>query len=243
MKHLSLLCMASLFWLASSFVPAAAQKDKRQVTGENVHKVTFQGLQRTVTFQQTEPGRWTDGELTFGEVNRDEWSVYLTRKERGREVERVQIDLYQQTIVFKGGGNRVESYRLLSSSGSGSTAKPKPKPEPDDEADSPMRMTLLGEKDDGDTVTVQVGGNVEITLSAATGTAYRWQLSQPLRGKPLELLGESQAASNGPPGAPSATTWTFLARGPGETKLTYVLRSGDGDVAKRHTFTIKTPGN
>ena len=71
-----------------------------EIKGQNVTKVCYRGSSSEQSFEQTGPKRWMSGEVAYTEVKRNEWHVYL---QRAAEVDdRVQIDLSQMTIHFRG---------------------------------------------------------------------------------------------------------------------------------------------
>ena len=84
-----------------------------EIKGKNVTKVSYQGSTSEQSFEQTGPKRWMNGEAVYTEVKRNEWHVHL---QRAAEVdERVQIDLSQMTIHFRGQGPK-EVLPILSAS-------------------------------------------------------------------------------------------------------------------------------
>lgn len=244
------------FLLACLVLPwslASAQRSGpgEQVTGRNLNKITFQGSKRVITFEKMRSGRWTDGMATFAETGRGDWHVDLVREDEGRRPETVRIDLSRQQIIFSGGRSAAESYRILSSAGAGF------RPWGDrDRSDRdhgqgqghghghggrpPVRLT---ERQDGDTVTVPLGGRVEVALSQASGTPHRWILTQSLRDKALHSTGEPRREPGGRPGAPVTTVWTFEAAHPGETRLIFLLQGGPREVARECVFIVRTPRN
>ena len=91
------------------------------INGQSVSKITYQGSapekspeQSFVqSFEQTGPKSWTSGEVAYNEVKRNEWNVHLRR---AAEVdERVQIDLAEMKIHFRGQGPK-EVLPILSAS-------------------------------------------------------------------------------------------------------------------------------
>jgi hypothetical protein len=93
-------------------MPAIAQ----QVNGFNVKEVRYgQGG----IFQQQADGSWIEknrqGQFTFRETNRDEWSVYLLKSDGAT----LQLDLFKKEIILNG-SNKL--YDILSSSSSTSQA-------------------------------------------------------------------------------------------------------------------------
>ncbi|AFY68756.1 hypothetical protein Pse7367_0445 [Thalassoporum mexicanum PCC 7367] len=94
-------------------MPVAAQT----VNGFNVKEVRYgQGGM----FQQQPDGSWLeknrDGQFTFQETNRDEWSVYLVKSDGAR----VQLDLFKKEIILNG-SNKL--YDILSSSATSSISQ------------------------------------------------------------------------------------------------------------------------
>lgn len=73
-----------------------------EIKGQNVTKVSYQVSSSEQSFEQIGPKVWKSGEAVYKEVKRNEWNVHL---QRAAEVdERVQIDLVQMTIHFRGQG-------------------------------------------------------------------------------------------------------------------------------------------
>lgn len=84
-----------------------------EIKGQNVTKVSYQGSSSEQSFEQTGPKSWKSGKAVYNEVKRSEWNVHL---QRAAEVdERVQIDLSQMTIHFRGQGPK-EVLPILSAS-------------------------------------------------------------------------------------------------------------------------------
>jgi formylglycine-generating enzyme required for sulfatase activity len=76
-----------------------------EIKGQNVTKVSYQGPALEESFEQIGPKSWKSGDVVYNEVKRNEWNVYL---QRAAEVdERVQIDLSQMKIHFRGQGPKV----------------------------------------------------------------------------------------------------------------------------------------
>lgn len=73
-----------------------------EIKGQNVTKVSYQGSTSEQSFEQTGPKSWKSGEAVYNEVKRNEWNVHLQRAAEFDE--RVQIDLSQMTIHFRGQG-------------------------------------------------------------------------------------------------------------------------------------------
>ena len=84
-----------------------------EINGRNVSKITCQGSPSERSFEQADSKRWTSGGAVYNEVKRNEWHVHL---QRAAEVdERVQIDLAQMTVHFRGQGPK-EVLPILSAS-------------------------------------------------------------------------------------------------------------------------------
>ena len=84
-----------------------------EINGRNVSKITYQGSSSEQSFEQTGPKSWMSEEVVYNEVKRNELHVHL---QRAAEVdERVQIDLSQMTIHFRGQGPK-EVLPILSAS-------------------------------------------------------------------------------------------------------------------------------
>ena len=76
------------------------------IDGLNVSKVTYQGSSPAESlvqsFEQTGAKSWISGELAYTEVKRSKWNVHLKRV--AAVDERVQIDLSQMEVHFRGQG-------------------------------------------------------------------------------------------------------------------------------------------
>ena len=84
-----------------------------EINGRNVSKITYQGSSSEQSFEQTGPKSWMSEEEVYNEVKRNELHVHL---QRAAEVdERVQIDLSQMKIHFRGQGPK-EVLPILSAS-------------------------------------------------------------------------------------------------------------------------------
>ena len=89
------------------------------VSGFEVGQVTYAGGGQFLgNFYETGPGEWTefvgfDGQIVwdFIEVNRDEWSVYLT--DPSRDVS-IQLDLYRMKVVYSDSDERFDLYDIAS---------------------------------------------------------------------------------------------------------------------------------
>jgi formylglycine-generating enzyme required for sulfatase activity len=84
-----------------------------EIKGQNITKVSYQGSSSEQSFEQTGPKSWQSGEAVYNEVKRNEWHVHLQRAAEFDE--RVQIDLSQMTIHFRGQGPK-EALPILSAS-------------------------------------------------------------------------------------------------------------------------------
>jgi formylglycine-generating enzyme required for sulfatase activity len=84
-----------------------------EITGQNVTRVSYPGPALEQSFEQTGPKSWMSGEVAYTEVKRNEWHVHLKRA--AAVDERVQIDLSQMTIHFRGQGPK-EVLPILSAS-------------------------------------------------------------------------------------------------------------------------------
>ena len=73
-----------------------------EINGRNVSKITCQGSPSERSFEQTDSKRWMSGSAVYNEVKRNEWHVHLQRADEVDE--RVQIDLAQMTVHFRGQG-------------------------------------------------------------------------------------------------------------------------------------------
>ena len=83
------------------------------ITGRNVSKVTFRGASSERSFEQTGPKTWVSNEATYNEVKRNDGNVHLQKV--GPVDERVQIDLSQRKVHFRGNGPK-EVHPILSAS-------------------------------------------------------------------------------------------------------------------------------
>ena len=83
------------------------------ITGRNVSKVTFRGASSERSFEQTGPKTWVSNEATYNEVKRNDGNVHLQKV--GLVDERVQIDLSQRKVHFRGNGPK-EVHPILSAS-------------------------------------------------------------------------------------------------------------------------------
>jgi formylglycine-generating enzyme required for sulfatase activity len=73
-----------------------------EINGQSVSKITYQGSSLEQSFEQTGPKSWMSGEAAYNEVKRNEWNVHLQRA--AAVDERVQIDLSEMKIHFRGQG-------------------------------------------------------------------------------------------------------------------------------------------
>lgn len=83
------------------------------ITGRNVSKVTFRGASSERSFEQTGPKTWVSNEATYNEVKRNDGNVHLQKI--GPVDERVQIDLSERKVHFRGNGPK-EVHPILSAS-------------------------------------------------------------------------------------------------------------------------------
>jgi formylglycine-generating enzyme required for sulfatase activity len=84
-----------------------------EINGQNVTKVSYQGAAHEKSFEQTGPKRWMSEGTVYTEVKRNEWHVHL--KQADPEDARVQIDLSEKKIHFRGQGPK-EVLPILSAS-------------------------------------------------------------------------------------------------------------------------------
>jgi hypothetical protein len=101
---------STIFQSLTPTTPNQPTNVAQAVNGRNVREVRYE---QGGIFQQQANGSWIeknrDGQFTFQETNRDEWSVYL-RKDDGATV---QLDLFQKAIIL----NRSNKlYDILSAS-------------------------------------------------------------------------------------------------------------------------------
>jgi formylglycine-generating enzyme required for sulfatase activity len=85
-------------WPVEDSKPAIAP----EINGRNVSKITYQGSSSEKSFEQTGPKSWISEEAVYNEVKRNEWNVHLRQADAFGE--RVQIDLSQMKIHFRGQG-------------------------------------------------------------------------------------------------------------------------------------------
>jgi formylglycine-generating enzyme required for sulfatase activity len=84
-----------------------------EIKGLNVSKITYQGSSPEQSLVQTGLKTWMSGDVAYDEVKRNEWNVHL---KRAAEVdERVQIDLSEMKIHFRGQGPK-KVLQILSAS-------------------------------------------------------------------------------------------------------------------------------
>jgi serine/threonine protein kinase len=76
-----------------------------KINGQNVSKVFYQGAAHEKSFEQTGPKRWMSEGVVYTEVKRNEWHVHL--KQADPVDVRVQIDLFEKKIHFRGQGPKV----------------------------------------------------------------------------------------------------------------------------------------
>ena len=84
-----------------------------EINGRNVSKITYQGSSSEQSFEQTGPKCWMSGAVTYNEVKRNERNVHLQQVDAIEE--RVQIDLTEMKIHFRGQGPK-EVLPILSAS-------------------------------------------------------------------------------------------------------------------------------
>ncbi len=76
---------------------------ENRVNGRNVKQVIYGGSQRGI-FQPQRNGSWIeknrDGQFSFREVGRDDWSVYLLKSDGLN----IQLDLHRQEVILRGQG-------------------------------------------------------------------------------------------------------------------------------------------
>ncbi|MGK7897486.1 MAG: sphingomyelin phosphodiesterase [Xenococcus sp. (in: cyanobacteria)] len=81
---------------------SASTLSKNRVNGRNVKRVEY-GHNKGF-FQQQANGTWieknADGQFTFRELGRDDWSVYLLKSDGLR----IQLDLHRQEVIWMGQG-------------------------------------------------------------------------------------------------------------------------------------------
>jgi predicted secreted protein len=90
---------------------------------------------------------------------------------------------------------------------------------------------------------VKAGNAFEIALDATPGTGYSWKLAKPLKGTPVEYVGQEftpDAGTGGTPGAGGIAVLTFKARTPGKAtiSLEYVGPGTDAKVGERRSIQV-----
>ena len=105
-----------------------------------------------------------------------------------------------------------------------------------------MSVIELSSSENGQTVTVELGGQVTIHLAESPATGYTWAIEQIDEGR-LELLNdEHQQATGGGFGAGGVHTWRLVARKPGSARLALKLwREWEGDegAIERYEVTLE----
>ncbi len=102
--------------------PLPPEGQELDVKAAELTKVTYQGPPHVQVFSQTGPKHWRSAGVSYDEVERDEFSVYLIRAKT--DTDRVQIDLHSRTVSFFPGpvqNGPDASYPILSAS----SGKPK----------------------------------------------------------------------------------------------------------------------
>lgn len=97
--------------------PLPPEGQELDVKAADLTKVTYKGPAKTQSFAQTGPKTWRSAGVTYDEVERDEFSVYLIRVKTDNE--RVVIDLHTRQVSFFTGpleNGPAASYPLLSAS-------------------------------------------------------------------------------------------------------------------------------
>jgi len=84
-----------------------------EINGQSVTTITYQGPDLERSFVQTGPKNWMSGKVAYNEVKRNEWNVHLQQVDAIDE--RVQIDLSEMKIHFRGQGPK-EVHPILSAS-------------------------------------------------------------------------------------------------------------------------------
>jgi len=104
---------------------------------------------------------------------------------------------------------------------------------------SPVRQVLT-DADSGKRLVLPVGGTFEVRLPSRPGTGYAWGVARAdaeilvQRGAP-----DSQPVGPARPGGPALESITFLARGPGTTRLELAYRRPwEQGAPPARTFTL-----
>jgi len=99
---------------------------------------------------------------------------------------------------------------------------------------------VVTDSDNGKTVTLAPGANLEVSLKATSGTGYLWQVAG---NDPLVLeqlgLGDFEIPKEAPPGAMGTQVFHFQAQSPGAAKLEMAyVRPWEKNVAPVRTWSI-----
>ena len=85
-------------------------------------------------------------------------------------------------------------------------------------------MVTYSEQDNGTAVSLAVGEQFEVRLAENATTGYHWQRAD-IDSALLDVIrDEPQPPAQAVPGAGSAHVWTFLARAPGQCRLSFSYR-------------------
>ncbi|MDX1963033.1 MAG: SUMF1/EgtB/PvdO family nonheme iron enzyme [Pirellulales bacterium] len=95
-------CFSIGFRMVRNSWPAEVSKPAidPDINGQTVTKISYQGTDIEKSFVQTGPNTWMSGGVAYTEVKRTEGSVHL--RQAGKVDARVQIDLSEKTIIFRG---------------------------------------------------------------------------------------------------------------------------------------------
>ena len=98
---------------------------------------------------------------------------------------------------------------------------------------------ILTEENNGETITLQVGQEIHISLSGNPTTGYMWEV-QEVDEAVLHMAAEPDYdASSDALGSGGAFDFLFTATAPGETELTLIYyRSFEKDVPPKRTFSV-----
>ncbi len=100
--------------------------------------------------------------------------------------------------------------------------------------------TSLTGSDNGKTIQVHVGDEIDIALASSPGTGYEWTVEKS-DAKLLTLKQSNFSASNSSPGSGGTQTFTFVAKSAGTVnlQLKYWRRfEGDKSITQRFAVTI-----
>ena len=98
----------------------------------------------------------------------------------------------------------------------------------------------LSVDNDGQTITLQSGQELQVKLAGNPTTGYAWEVSE-MDAAVLRITGEGEYVPAGEAlGSGGEFVFNFQAAAPGETSLTLIYyRSFEKDVPPKHTFSVR----